>query len=352
MAKAKPLVYQPTHFCKLSALGNFARVPSGWAAIDIYTGGGIPIGTNTLVSGMESSGKSTLIGCTIANYLRFAPKSEVLYINFDNKLQMAPLARRGADTDRIEIMFPPTAEEAQQVVEDVVRVRPTVGLVVVDSLASMSPEGEIIGGDEIAIAARMNNKWFRRMTALQLARIRSPHPLTLLIINQTRVKTGLFPVTVLPGGNQQRFQAALWVSFQKADVHYHKATGIPLAQTFHYKLQKNDGEITAHYSGETRMATTPHGPWKPGDILDHDVVWYWGKMLGLLKQKEKEPVIASWQKDRVEFAAATQRTAAAFVEWYGGKSERDVIKAGETIMKPEAGPTEATRGEMNAQAVA
>jgi len=335
-------LYNPTHRILLAALPDFERVPTGWAPIDVFTNGGIPRGATTLISGAEATGKTTLAEFCLAHYLRQFPNEWGLYINSDNKLDKQTMLDRGIALNRMTTLSPSTAEEAWWVAYAEAQAQPKLGVIIVDSLASFSPAKEEIGGEEMALAARLNNKSFRKFTALQLHRLSIGNPLSLLVVNQTRWKTGLFPTVVLPGGNQQRFQAALWVKFEKADEHIDKATQIPIAKTFRYTLIKNEGGATG-FPGETRMATNPHGRWLPNDIIDEEFTWLWATRLGVLQNKgakgseyqgehgPREFWVTKWEDSKESYALVKEATIKAFREWRKGERKISFLQEPQTV---------------------
>lgn len=320
----KPPVSSKTY--KLADLPDFERIPTGMAAMDLFTSGGIPLGTNSLFSGAPSSGKTVTVTAALANYLRRFPKSKCLYINADNKLTKDGLALRQGDGSRVETIYPDTAEDAEDVVLNTADKRKDVGIVIIDSLASLTSDKEVLGGDEMGVLAKAHNKFIRKFTAVQVRRAVSTHPLTLWIINQERRTIGLYATRYVPGGTQQTFQAALWVEFDKADNHIDKKTQIPIADTFRYHFRKNEGGAKG-WSGETRMATTPHGHWRVGDFIDHEFTFLWAKRLGLLRLRKdqgyqskdkiqyQEDWIAEWENTPETYHNLKIELTQAFIAW-------------------------------------
>jgi adenosyl cobinamide kinase/adenosyl cobinamide phosphate guanylyltransferase len=321
-------LYDPKRLIKLSDVPDFARIPTSAAAFDMYTAGGLPAGTTTLVSGPMGSGKSNFAILGMVGYQRTHPKGMALYVNANNKIDPPWAERLGADRTRIDVYRPTSTDEAHDIIYHVADKRRDMGFVLVDDLASLSPEDEIIGEQEVGISARMNNKFFRKMTMLQLHRQTIGKPLTLCVINQERVKVAVgqkFPTPIIPGGKQQEFAAALWVKFLTPDLHIDKPTGIPIAITMRYVFKKNQGGASG-YPAETTIVTTPHGKWKPGQLLDHEFVWLWGRRLGVLKGLRKEPLITSWEDDAPAYATAARDVQAAFKAWYAGERPSGFFK--------------------------
>lgn len=309
---------QGTKTYTLSDLPDFDRIPTGMAALDTFTSGGLPLGTNSLFSGAAGSGKTVMVAAALGNYLRRFPSARCIYVNADNKLTKDVLALRQADPSRVEPVFPDTAEAAEDNVLHAATKRLDVGIVIFDSLASLTSDKEVIGEDEMGVMAKAHNKFIRKFTAIQVQRSISKHPLTLWIINQERRTIGLYATRYVPGGKQQEFNAALWVEFDKADNHIDAKTKIPIADTFRYHFRKNEGGAKG-WSGETRMATTPHGKWRVGDFIDYEFTWLWAKRLGVLqtqdKQQKREEWIAEWESNPMSYYTIKQQIIPAFIAW-------------------------------------
>src|SRR5688572_14692250 len=110
--KKEALLYDPKRFVTLSKVQEFPRIPTGIAAIDIYTCGGIPHGTNTLVSGPAGTGKTNSAIKMIVGYQRLYPKDKVLYCNSNNKMDKEWAEILGTNNDMIEEYRPDSAEDA------------------------------------------------------------------------------------------------------------------------------------------------------------------------------------------------------------------------------------------------
>ena len=340
-------LYDPTRLVKLSAVPDFERIATGIAAVDTYTCGGVPVGTMALFSGPQGSGKTNLGIFTIAGFQRLYPKAKVLYINADNKLDVPWAIQLGVDKERVEVYRPTSTDDAHDMIYHICEKRRDVGLVFTDSLAALSPEDEIIGGQEMGLGPRMNNKFFRKMTMLQLGRLNIGKPLTHVVINQERMKIvpgQKFPLWTIPGGKQQEFQAALWVKFNQPDLHVDKLTGLPIAITMRYVLKKNQGGASG-YPAETCIVTTPHQQWRPGQLLDHEFIWLWGFRLGVFKGLQKAPLLASWEDEAAAYANAKREVQGVFQQWLNGKQKATFIKE-ENLVTVAASPEGETNGAL------
>lgn len=274
---------------ELAEMKPFDRIPTGITPIDMPTVGGIPRGTITLLSGVEGSGKSTLAARTIAGFNIQYPQLKCLYVSAENKLDPEWAIANGVDKTKVTVSQPANTEEAQYIVGVMATQRQDIGLVVVDSLASLSPEKEYDGDptDEfMAIAARLNNKFIRKLTSLQLRRVQLNNPLTIILINQERESMQMYSGAVLPGGKQQRFNCALWIKFLKSNYRNYKSGPIDIAitTTLRFQFNKNGGAPpNPKAAGEVEMCIAPFGDRKPGQVLDGEFIFVWAQEFGLIK---------------------------------------------------------------------
>jgi recombination protein RecA len=197
----------------IMALGDAAEVeaiatiPTGSLALDLATGvGGYPRGRVVEVFGPESSGKTTLALHAIAE----AQKANGIcaFIDAEHALDVNYARGIGVDTEKLLISQPDTGEQALEIVEMLVR-SGAVDLVVVDSVAALTPRAEIEGdmGDQhMGLQARLMSQALRKLTA-----VAHRTDTTLMFINQLRQKIGVTfgsPETTT-GGNALKFYASM-----------------------------------------------------------------------------------------------------------------------------------------------
>jgi hypothetical protein len=153
---------------------------------------------------------------------------------------------------------------------------------------------------------------------------------------------GLYPSIVLPGGNGQRFQAALWIRFLKTDLVLHPKLDIPMKVLIRFVLEKNLGGASG-WPGEFYLHVTPHGNWKVGDIEDHGFVWQWAaQRLGIVKRAgsrgfefqgqygTKDDFLTQWRAQGPLYAVVKQVLGKQFDDWLTSKSAlQDDTDAGE-----------------------
>lgn len=322
----------------LAQLEPQTRIPTGIGPIDLYTMGGFPEGGTTLLTGKSGSGKTTVATLALAGYQKLRPDMKALYLNVENKIDPVWARKLGVNLDipeGITLYRPESTEEGQYIVRHAMEEREDVGFILVDSLAALCPEGEgeaEVGEEQMGLAARLNNKWFRQVVSLQNQLVAKHKSCTLVIINQERESMKLYGGTVLPGGNGQRFQAALWIRFLKAEHTLHPKLDIPMKTLIRFVLEKNMGGASG-WPGEFYLHVTPHGPWKVGDIEDHGFVWQWAaQRLGIVRAAgskgfefdgtfgKKEDFLTQWRAQGPLYSLVKQLLGKQFQAWLDSTS--------------------------------
>ncbi|MBU1019519.1 MAG: recombinase RecA [Patescibacteria group bacterium] len=185
---------------------NVETIPTGSLSLDIALGGGVPKGRVVEIFGPESSGKTTLALHIIAE----AQKSggQAAFIDAEHALDPEYAQRIGVDVENMLISQPDTGEQALEITETLVRSN-AVDIIVVDSVAALTPRAEIEGdmGDaHMGLQARLMSQALRKLTAAI-----SKSKTTVIFINQIRMKIGIMfgnPETT-PGGNALKFYSSI-----------------------------------------------------------------------------------------------------------------------------------------------
>jgi recombination protein RecA len=184
-----------------------AAIPTGSLALDLATGiGGYPRGRVVEIYGPESSGKTTLALHAIAEAQ--AGGGAAAFIDAEHALDVAYARAVGVATEKLLISQPDTGEQALDITEMLVR-SGAVDLVVIDSVAALTPKAELEGemGDaHMGLQARLMSQALRKLTA---AAYRAGT--TLMFLNQLRQKIGVTfgsPETTT-GGNALKFYASM-----------------------------------------------------------------------------------------------------------------------------------------------
>jgi len=191
-------------------------IPSGSIGMDYAFGiGGYPRGRIVEIYGPESSGKTTLTLHAIAECQRQG--GVAAFIDAEHALDLAYARKLGIDTDTLLFSQPDYGEQALNIVEDIVRAN-VVDLVVVDSVAALTPKAEIEGDMEknhVGLQARMMSQALRKLTAVV-----HKTDTCLMFINQTRQKIGVMfgnPETT-PGGNALKFYCSIRASIHRSSA--------------------------------------------------------------------------------------------------------------------------------------
>ena len=187
-------------------------VSAGALSIDAALGGGYPVGRIIEIYGPESSGKTTL---TLHAAAEFQKKGKtVAFVDAEHALDPEYAAKLGVDVNELLLSQPDSGEQALEIVEALVR-SGGVDLIVVDSVAALTPRAEIEGemGDaQMGLHARLMSQALRKLTA-----ITSKMGVTIIFINQIRMKIGVIfgnPETTT-GGNALKFYSSVRVEVRK-----------------------------------------------------------------------------------------------------------------------------------------
>ncbi|MDB5792441.1 MAG: recA, partial [Massilia sp.] len=182
-------------------------VSTGSLGLDIALGvGGLPRGRIVEIYGPESSGKTTLTLQTIAQMQKIG--GTCAFIDAEHALDVGYAQKLGINLSELLISQPDTGEQALEITDALVR-SGSVDLVVIDSVAALTPRAEIEGdmGDSLpGLQARLMSQALRKLTAS----INRTNTLV-IFINQIRMKIGVMfgsPETTT-GGNALKFYASV-----------------------------------------------------------------------------------------------------------------------------------------------
>lgn len=187
-------------------------ISSGSISIDHALGGGWPKGRIIEIYGPESSGKTTLTLHAAAEFQKAG--GTVAFVDAEHALDPSYAQKVGVNVDELILSQPDSGEQALEIVEALVR-SGAVDLIVVDSVAALTPRAEIEGamGDaQMGLQARLMSQALRKLTA-----IASKTGTTIVFINQIRMKIGVMfgnPETTT-GGNALKFYASVRVEVRK-----------------------------------------------------------------------------------------------------------------------------------------
>jgi recombination protein RecA len=188
-------------------------VSTGSLTLDIALGvGGLPRGRVVEVYGPESSGKTTLTLQVIASMQKIG--GTCAFIDAEHALDAQYAQKLGVNLQELLISQPDTGEQALEIVDALVR-SGSVDLIVIDSVAALTPKAEIEGemGDSLpGLQARLMSQALRKLTAT----IQRTNTLV-VFINQIRMKIGVMfgnPETTT-GGNALKFYASVRLDIRR-----------------------------------------------------------------------------------------------------------------------------------------
>jgi len=188
-------------------------IPSGSIRLDRALGiGGLPRGRIIEMFGPESSGKTTMALCAIASCQRVG--GVAAFIDAEHALDPAWARTLGVQTHTLLVSQPDCGEQALEISETLVR-SGAVDLVVVDSVAALTPKAEIegeMGEMQVGLQARLMSKAMRKLTGHV-----SKGRCSLIFINQIRYKIGVMfgsPETTT-GGNALKFYASVRLDIRR-----------------------------------------------------------------------------------------------------------------------------------------
>ena len=189
-------------------------ISTGSLGLDLALGvGGLPKGRVIEIYGPESSGKTTLTLHAIAEAQKAG--GVCAFIDAEHALDVGYAKRLGVDTDNLLVSQPDFGEQALEILETVIR-SGAVDLVVVDSVAALTPKVEIDGDmddQQVGVQARLMSKALRKITGLL-----SKMNCTVIFINQIRMKIGMTgygsPETTT-GGNALKFYSSVRLDIRR-----------------------------------------------------------------------------------------------------------------------------------------
>lgn len=198
-------------------MGDESRLPidvvsTGSLGLDIALKGGLPYGRVVEIFGPESSGKTTLTLQVIAECQKNG--GVAAFVDAEHALDPGYAAKLGVNVDDLLVSQPDTGEQALEITDMLVR-SGSVGIVVVDSVAALTPKAEIegeMGDSHMGLQARLMSQALRKLTG----NIKRSNTLV-IFINQIRMKIGVMfgnPETTT-GGNALKFYASVRLDIRR-----------------------------------------------------------------------------------------------------------------------------------------
>jgi recombination protein RecA len=193
-------------------------IPTGSLALDLALGiGGIPRGRVIEIYGPESGGKTTLALTIIAQAQKMGGLAA--FVDAEHALDPTYAQKLGVDVENLLVSQPDTGEQALEIVELLAR-SGAVDVVVVDSVAALTPKAEIegeMGDSHVGLQARLMSQALRKLTAV-LAKSNT----AAIFINQVREKVGgsygYGPQETTPGGRALKFYSSVRLDVRRSGV--------------------------------------------------------------------------------------------------------------------------------------
>jgi len=212
-----------------------AAISTGSLGLDVALGvGGIPRGRVVEVYGPESGGKTTLTLHLIAEAQKAGLTTA--FVDAEHALDVDWARNLGVDVDDLYVSQPDHGEAALEIVDALVQTG-HFGLIVIDSVAALTPKAELEGSmsdQQIGLQARLMSKGLRKITAAA-----AKSDTTVIFINQIRMRIGVMfgnPETTA-GGKALRFYSSVRISVSGSKVV--KDNGEPIGTTRTAKVVKN-----------------------------------------------------------------------------------------------------------------
>ncbi len=196
-----------------NAVRNIEVVSTGSLSLDLALGvGGVPKGRVVEIYGPESSGKTTMTLHIVAEAQKEG--GTCAFVDAEHALDPSYAEKLGVDMDELLVSQPDTGEQALEITDMLVR-SGAVDVVVVDSVAALTPKAEIegeMGDSHVGLQARLMSQALRKLTA-NIKRSNT----VVIFINQIRMKIGVMfgsPETTT-GGNALKFYSSVRLDIRR-----------------------------------------------------------------------------------------------------------------------------------------
>lgn len=191
-------------------------IPSGCLSLDLALGiGGFPRGRMIEIYGPESSGKTTVALHAVSEAQKLG--GIAAFVDAEHALDPVYAKKLGVNLDDLYVSQPDTGEQALDIVDALVR-SSAVDIIVVDSVAALTPKAEIegdMGDSHVGLQARLMSQALRKLTAIV-----NKSKTCVVFINQLREKVGVMfgNPEVTPGGKALKFYASIRIDVRKTDI--------------------------------------------------------------------------------------------------------------------------------------
>jgi recombination protein RecA len=308
------------------AVEAIASIPTGSLMLDLALGiGGLPRGRVVEIYGPESSGKTTLTLQVIAQAQKLG--GSCAFIDAEHALDPTYAEKLGVNVDDLLLSQPDTGEQALEIADMLVR-SGAVDVVVIDSVAALTPRAEIEGemGDQLpGLQARLMSQALRKLTA----NIKKSNTLV-IFINQLRMKIGIMMPGQSPetttGGNALKFYASVRLDIRRIGA-VKKGEEVVGNQT---KIKVVKNKLAPPFKQIVTEILYGEGISREGELIDLGVdnklveksgAWYsyGGERIGQGKDNARQyfkenPAAAKDLEDKLRAALGANKSAAPMVE--------------------------------------
>lgn len=287
-------------------------VSTGSLSLDIALGiGGIPKGRIVEIYGPESSGKTTLTLHAVAEAQKIG--GVAAFVDAEHALDVTYARKLGVNIDDLLVSQPDTGEQALEIVDMLVR-SGAVDIVVVDSVAALTPKAEIegeMGDSHMGLQARLMSQALRKLTGT-IARSNC----TVIFINQIRMKIGVMfgnPETTT-GGNALKFYASVRMDVRKIA-----------------SIKQGEDEVVGNRTRVKVVKNKVAAPFKQAefDIMFGKGISKSGDLLDLAVAKDIVAKSGSWFSYKEERIGQGRENAKEYIEQHpemSKKIEAEVLK--------------------------
>lgn len=287
-------------------------VSTGALSLDIALGiGGIPRGRIVEIYGPESSGKTTLTLHLVAEVQKAG--GVAAFVDAEHALDVVYAKKLGVNIDELLVSQPDTGEQALEIVDMLVR-SGAVDLVIVDSVAALTPKAEIegeMGDSHMGLQARLMSQALRKLTGTI-----SRSNCSVVFINQIRMKIGVMfgnPETTT-GGNALKFYSSVRMDVRKIA-----------------SIKQSEEEIVGNRTRVKVVKNKMAAPFKQAefDIMFGKGISRSGDVLDLAVAKDIVAKSGSWFSYKDERIGQGRENAKEFIETHPDmmkKIEAEVLK--------------------------